>query len=866
MIYPSDFELRLGFDRIRQQTEALLNTNGAVELLYNSVGFESNFERVVASVGRVNEMLMIINSSRAEFSLSEFRDINAFLPRIRVEGTFLESDQMLELLSALELLGSIRRFFVSVDQDRQSGSEPIFPLLVAMGEHIGSYDDIVNQISSIVDKYGRVKDSASSELGRIRRAIIENSSQISKKLHHILKLAQSEGYAESDSQPSIRDGRAVLPIIAGSKRKIKGLVHSESATGKTAFIEPIEVVELNNLVRELENDERREIVRILIMFADQLRPRIDDLLVAGEYMLEMELIVAKAHLAKKMNAIMPDISAEPMLELIQARHPLLEQALRQEGKQLVPLDIRLTKDKHILLISGPNAGGKSVCLKTVGLLQYMLQCGYLIPSAVDSQMGIFDSLFVDIGDQQSIDNDLSTYSSHLLNMKTMLQRADSKSMILIDEFGSGTEPTTGGAIAESILEKLNDRGVFGVITTHYANLKYYASNAVGIENGAMTFDVQNITPLFKLEMGHAGSSFAFEIARKIGLPESIIESASHKIGTDQIDLERQLKRVQRDRRYWESKRERIRSAEKGIDKTAAQYEQELSQIQVERNKIIGEAKLEAQKLVADANRKIENTIREIKESSAEKERTRIARSELNTFKALLYDQMGQEVEVDDPIQRKIKQLREKEQRRQQRKAENQAKKENTEHNANEPRINEAKEDSAKELQVGFKVRIQGQSVVGEVVSISGNKIKVSFGSVITTVDKSKIEIVKHSEYRKLSRSSSSSSSSVSNSLGGAKVSTPTVSNYNTHDQRLTFSQRLDVRGMRASDALQAVEKFLDEAIMHGFSEISILHGKGTGALKQQIRQYLNCQPVVRAAIDEHEEFGGAGITVVKLDL
>lgn len=849
MIYPSDFESRLGFDRIRQLTQALLQTKGAVELL-SECGFSSDPARVCELVGQTAEMVRILQSE-GDFASSGFKDINSFLPRIRIEGTFLESAQMVDLLAALELLGSISRFFVSRAEASADGANP-YPLLSALGEMLGNYSPIIAEINRIIDRFGRVKDSASPELGQLRRSISERSSQISKRLLQILKQAQADGYAEAESQPSMRDGRAVLPIIAGSKRKIRGLVHSESATGKTAFIEPIEVVELNNEVRELENRERREVVRILMAFADLLRPRVDELMEAGDYLLNMELIVAKARLARGMEGVMPQIVDTPELEFRTARHPILEKALKAEGKPLVPLDIRLTKERHILVISGPNAGGKSVCLKTVGLLQYMLQCGFLVPMAEDSKMGIFESIFVDIGDQQSIDNDLSTYSSHLINMKTMLAKADTRSMVLIDEFGSGTEPTTGGAIAESILEKLDNRGVFGVITTHYANLKYYASKSKGIENGAMTFDVQSIRPLFRLEMGHAGSSFAFEIARKIGLPEEIIAMAATKIGSDQVDMEKQLRQVARDKRYWEGKRERIRSAEKGLDRTAAQYEMELSDIQAQRDKILKEAKLQAQTILSDANSKIENTIRQIKESAAERNKTQQARGELNTFRALLEDQTGVHVQTD-PIALKIQQLREKERRRKERKADVAARALEADSGSDTDPLTSgnARKPEKPDFEVGYKVRITGQSVIGEVLSVSGNKVAVAFGALMTSVEKSRLEVVPHAEFRKQAK-------------GG--YTAPIVGSYDTRTQRLNFTQRLDVRGMRGLDALQSVESFVDQAIMLGFDEVTILHGKGTGALKQQIREYLQSQPIVLWVRDEKEEFGGAGITVVKFDI
>lgn len=829
MIYPLDFEARIGFDKIRAQVAALLHTGSAAELL-NEVGFSSDFQIVKQLTGLTHEMVTIL-SLENDFPQSGFKDINHFLSRVRIQGTYLETSHITELAAALEMLSELARFFAS-----RTESVP-YPLLASMCSLIDDYSSITKEVDRIIDRFGKVRDSASPELQTTRRTLTDKSSQVSRKLQQILRTAQAEGYADEDSSVTIRDGRALIPIAAGSKRKVRGFVHSESATGKTAFIEPIEVVELNNEIKELEAAERREIIKVLIKFTDLLRPHIDELMDAGLLIAELDLIMAKGRWAIQYDARLPILEDNPYLYLRQARHPLLEKALKREGKSIVPLDITLTERKHILLISGPNAGGKSVCLKTVGLLQYMLQCGFLVTTLDNSEMGIFDSVFIDIGDQQSLDNDLSTYSSHLINMKTLLKCATPKSLVLIDEFGSGTEPTTGGAIAESILGKLCERGTFGVITTHYANLKYYAATADGIENGAMTFDLQSISPLFRLEMGRAGSSFAFEIARKIGMPEEIITLATEKIGVEQISIEKQLKDATRDKRYWETKREKIRTANKHIEKTAAEYEMELSEIQKERNRLIKEAKEQAKYIIAEANRKIESTIREIKEAAAEKNRTKDARAELQKFTDSLG---GTSIENEDPIERKIRLLREKEARRRER-VRNTPEQEQTIKEIAKPR----------EIEEGFKVKLEGQTTIGEVISINGAKAAVAFGQLTTSVELSRLTIVPHSEFKKQKRKS---------------YTAPVSGSYDTGKQRLDFKQQLDVRGMRATDALAAVENFVDEAIMLGFGQVSILHGKGTGALKQEIRQYLGSQPIVQSARDEHEEFGGAGITIVTFDI
>lgn len=833
MIYPVDFESRIGFDKIRAQVGSLLQTRSGGELL-DQVRLSSDFQEVRLRTGEVHEMLTIINME-SDFPLSGFRDINVFLGRVRVEGSYLETNHIVELAAALEMLSDLVRFFTL-----RRESLP-YPLLAEKCASIDDYGYVIREIDRIIDRFGRVKDSASPALQETRRTLADRSSQVSRKLQQILRTAQAEGYADEDSSVTMRDGRALIPVSAGSKRKVRGFVHSESATGKTAFIEPIEVVELNNEIKELEAAERREVIKVLMTFADLLRPHIDSLMDAGGIIAGIDLILAKARWAQTNDARLPIIESQPYAFLRQARHPLLEQALRKEGKGIVPLDLTLTSRKHILLISGPNAGGKSVCLKTVGLLQYMLQCGFLVTALDNSEMGIFDSLFIDIGDQQSLDNDLSTYSSHLINMKTLLREATDRSLVLIDEFGSGTEPTTGGAIAESVLERLCERGTFGVITTHYANLKYYAATADGIENGAMTFDLQHIRPLFSLEMGRAGSSFAFEIARKIGMPEEIISLATQKIGVDQITIEKQLRDATRDKRYWESKREKIRTTNKHIEKTAAEYEMELSEIQKERNRLIREAKEQAKYIIAEANRKIENTIRQIKESAAEKNRTREVRTELQNFSDSL---IGGTFDSEDPIERKIRVLKEREARRAERQRSRSEK----------SSVDDVSVDSVpkpKEIEAGFKVRLDGQSTIGEVMSISGSKAAVAFGQLTTSVDLSRLTVVPHSEFKKQRQKN---------------YRAPVVGSYDTGKQRLDFKQQLDVRGMRAADALAAVANFVDEAVMLGFGQVSILHGKGTGALKQEIRRYLASEPVVKSSNDEHEEFGGAGITVVTFDV
>lgn len=841
MIYPADFEGRIGFDQIREAVSALCATDAARELV-RGADFSADYEAIARRLGETYEMRNIL-MLEADYPGGGYVDINRFLRRTRVEGTYLDAAEIVQLQKGLELVEALTAFF-RMKQQEGVNTYP-YPLLLERTEPVSGFGAILKEITRLLDPMGQIRDNASPELANIRKELAHKSGQIDKRLQSILRQARASGLVDEDAEISIRDGRGVIPIAAGNKRKLKGLIHDESATGRTAFIEPMEVVELNNEVRELEAAQRREIVRILLLFTDAfLRPELESLLIAGDYMTGMDFIQAKGRHALAIDATKPAFVNKPVIDLKQARHPLLEAALKREYKPIVPLDLYLTDQKYILLISGPNAGGKSVCLKTVGLLQYMLQCGFLVPLKDDSTMGVFRSLFIDIGDQQSLDNDLSTYSSHLQNMKTVLRSADDRSLVLIDEFGSGTEPGTGGAIAEAVLQKMEERHVWAVITTHYANLKYYAAGALGIENGAMAFDLQNIQPLFRLEMGRPGSSFAFEIARKIGLPEEIIQAASDKIGSSQANAEKHIREAARDKRYWESKRDRIRQTEKNIDRTAAQYELQLEEIQTQRTKILKEAKEEAAQLLAEANRKIENTIREIREAQAEKEKTKTARGQFDQFR----DSLGEAGNEDDPIARKMRQLQEREARRKEKKA----------RNAEEKAATQSKTEPEKprEIAVGFHVRIKGQSMVGEVMSLSGNKAAVAFNNLTTSVDKSRLEIVPHAEVRKLKRPSAQQFTGTPSTPAGV----------DTAKKRLNFQQQIDLRGMRAADALAEVENFIDEAIMLGIPQVTILHGKGTGALKEEIRRYLRTVPVVESAGDEHEEFGGAGITVVKLDV
>ena len=829
MIYPVNFEQKIGFDRVREQVAALCSMQVARDIILGEKfsTSRSEIERRQETADEMRTLLMLDPDAPRD----EFPDMEGIVAKIGVEGTFLTTEEVVVLRRALTAVGNMVGFVMS-------RSESQYPRLRKRSERVCIFPDVVRRINQLVDDDGEIRDGASPELLQIRRAIREHEGQVTKRLNQVLNNAKRAGIVDADAMVSIRDGRAVIPVSAGNKRKLSGFIHDESATGKTFYIEPVEVVELNNQLRELEYAERREIVRLLTEFTEELRPDAEPIASAGEYLAEIDAVRAKARWAIENMAGKPIVSLDDRLVLRHAFHPLLAQTLRREKKELVPLDMQLDREKHILVISGPNAGGKSVCLKTTGMVQYMFQCGFPVTAGEMSELPVFDHICLDIGDEQSMDNDLSTYSSHLLNMKATLQAASSRTMVLIDEFGSGTEPVIGGAIAEAILERLLEKGCYGVITTHYSNIKYYATGTDGIANGAMMFDVQNIRPLFKLEQGKPGSSFAIEIARKIGLPEDIIRVASDKAGSDHINLERQLREIARDRRYWSQKRDRIRLTDRKVEELESSYTEQLSRIKEERKEILREAKEEAQRLISDANRQIENTIRTIKEAQAEKELTRLARRELEEFKETV-ESVGSSFD-GEKVEREMERLmRRKARREEDKKRRGQAPAEKPAEVAPAP--------TPKPIEVGSKVRIAGQEMPGVVQSIKGRKAQVAFGQILTTVDCEKLVVVSNAEYKKAVK----------------PVMPRTVLSVDISSRKLNFRDSVDVRGMRAAEALEVVQDLIDDALMVGVGGVTILHGKGTGALKEEIRRYLRSISEVASATDEHADRGGAGITVVR---
>ncbi len=840
MIYPTDFESRLGFTRIREMITERCETLLAREISAATT-FATNYNKVKRNLLQTSQMVSCMDMND-DFPSVGYVDTMHFLKKIGVEGIYLGASELLELRKSLILSDSLVSFFTAKEELTE---------LKALTENLEVFKNEIRIIGTLIDDMGEVKDSASKELAEVRMQLSVKEREVGRRLQSILKTAQADGIVDEDVSLSVRDGRLVIPVAAAFKRRIRGFVHDESATGKTSYIEPIEVVEINNAIRELHAREKREIRRILLAFTASLLPRVEPLKRISNFISYVDFLKAKAMLARKIEAVMPKLEDRPIIDIRDARHPLLELHLKNEGKNIVPLSLNLDEERHILIISGPNAGGKSICLKSVGLLQYMVQCGVLPSSNGNSIYGIFENIFIDIGDQQSLDNDLSTYSSHLQNMKTILKSGNEKSLILIDEFGTGTEPSMGGAIAESILEKMESRKMYAVITTHYTNLKYYADKSQGVVSGAMTFDVQNITPLFRLEMGKPGSSFALEIARKIGLPEDIISSAKDKIGDGQVFIEKQMRDIARDKRYWSVKRDKIRVAERKADEIASTYEEELNKLKERRNELIRDAKSKAEKVLQGANKLIENTIFEIRESQADKERTKAARLKVEKYITKEVEEKEERLEnSSNPekaefIDRKMQQLREREKRRTERK------KQQGEMVVEEVKI-AAAPPKPKPFVVGSSVRIKGQNVVGRISEIQGKNALIHFGTISTTINTSKLEHVGSSEVAAIKQVEKNSSS--------VKL----MNNYDTSQKRLNFSQQIDIRGERVDEAMMKVQEFIDQAYMLGFSEVKILHGKGTGALRQEIKKLLKVMPEVISSEDEHELYGGAGITVVTM--
>ncbi|MFC2089434.1 endonuclease MutS2 [Bacteroidota bacterium] len=827
MTYPENFEEKIGFTRIRELVaDNCLFEPGRDRIM--QLGMLTTREEIEAQIDMVEEFRMV-QLSDVDFPIHQFHDSREALKKATIEGTFLEVDEVAGLSKSMESVRMILRFF-------KEGEDDEYPRLRELSKAVKLYPFVADRIAKILNKHGQVRDNASSDLSRIRSSIVSKNASVSRQMNKVMKKAQAEGWTEEDMGITIRNGRPVIPLAASHKRSFGGLIHDESTTGKTVYVEPSEVVELNNEIKELEYAERREIIRILVEFTNDIRPYIQDLEAMHSFLAEIDAIRARALFAIRINALRPALMEGTGFEWIRAVHPLLYLSHHAAGKEVIPLSIQLNDSERILVISGPNAGGKSVCLQTVGLLQYMLQCGFLVPVEEGSRFGFFSGIFIDIGDEQSIDNDLSTYSSHLLNMKHFLRSAASDTLVLIDEFGTGTEPMLGGAIAEAMLERLNENGTYGVLTTHYTNLKHFAASWEGVVNGAMLFDNQLMQPLYELQIGKPGSSFAFEIARKIGLPEEVLEKASEKVGQDHIDFDKHLRDILRDKKYWERKRQKIRQSEKKLEDLMARYEEELGTSEKKRKALIDEAKKQAEELLAGANRQIENTIREIKESNAEKERTREVRKKLDTFRSdLTKDDEGRQAELSEEY-RKVKE----------RMSELGEKRPDIRKKSLQRKEAKSKAPVDSTMRVGDIVKMKGQETGGELLEIKGKNGIVAFGNLKSTVKMEKLEKVMDPEIP-----------------SEPKKTSVNLGEWNVSRRRANFKHEIDLRGKRADDALHFVSDLVDEAVMVGASEIRILHGKGDGILRQLIREFLEASDVVEWYGDEHIERGGAGITVVR---
>lgn len=787
MLYPHNIEQKIDFQVIRDGLKGCCMSSLGKERV-DAMQWLTHYPAVRDLLARVREMMAVLTDPALAFPHGEIYDLREALSRIRIEGLFMDEAELFSLRKMLDYAGQLERFFATLDKAKY----PLLSQESGIGSQLGN---IITTIDRILDRYGKMRDNASPELARIRKEISASQGSVSRALNAILRQAQAEGILDKDAAPTMREGRLVLPVPPAYKRKIGGIVHDESATGKTVFIEPQQVVEANNRIRELEGEERRERMRILMAITAEIRPQVPQILETETYLGEVDFLRAKALFAIDMHAIVPEISKKPMIDWREAYHPVLLLNFRRQGKTVVPLTIRLT-DNRILVISGPNAGGKSVCLKTVAMLQYMMQCGLPVPMSEASQMGFFKQLLMDIGDEQSIEDDLSTYSSHLRNMKHFVRYADAQTLLLIDEFGTGTEPMIGGAIAEAVLSQLNEQHAFGVITTHYGNLKHLAERTEGIINGAMLYDRGQLKPLFQLSIGQAGSSFAVEIARQIGLPETIIQRATEIVGEEHIDYDKHLQDIARDKRYWENKRQNIRQKEKHLEEKIAHYEEQMAGIKAKKRAILEEANAEAADLLRKSNATIERTIREIKEAKAEKKATQAARQKVETLKT--------KVTASSLT---------------------------------------AKRSDSK--------AVQQQS--GPTAKRSNNKVLRDLSELkVLTKNPAKLiqeQGTKSQEQRRVSN--------VADEL---------------RRRKLSFSRELDIRGLRVDEALEAVMAYVDDALMVNAEQVSILHGTGTGALKQVVRDYLaerqkSMRRLKSGDISFHDgdpDRGGAGITIIEL--
>lgn len=823
MIYPKDFESKIGFDSIRRDLTELCGSRLGKDCVAE-MAFSNNYDLVRHELECVDQMMSVLRAS-VPYAVPSSHDVTPYLTEIRATGSFMSAERLCRLYQILVSFNEVRAFYCQNKKGEADG-EHMYPALAKELSEIRSFPALITTISDAVNKFGELKDTASPALYEIRQQIRRSAGSMQRLMRSVLDRAVKAGLVDKDVTPAIRDGRMVIPVNAGNKREINGIVHDESATGKTVFIEPAEVVEAGNRLRELEMDEKREEIRILTQIATEIRPYIEDISESCLLLGRLDFIIAKARFGIDTDARMPHLNQKPELEWYHAVHPGLLLSLRAVHKEVVPLTITLNRKNRILVISGPNAGGKSVTLKTVAIVQYMMQCGMMPTLYENSHMGMFQTLMIDIGDEQSIENELSTYSSHLSNMRFFLQHCNDRTLFLADEMGSGTEPQIGGAMAQAILDKMGRSGAYGVVTTHYQNLKTFADSTEGFVNGAMMYDRQHLQPLFKLEIGNPGSSFALDIAHKMGLPQDVIAMAKEIVGSEYVNIDKYLSEIARDRRYWNSKRQNIKEKESRLDSILEKYEEQAGDLKAQRRAILDEARKEAREIVEGLNARIERTILDIRNAQAEKERTKALRAELKDF---VSETLNPEESDKDKLPANLKPLKRKKQHKK----------------PQQPALEPAPE-SKKELAVGDYVTMEGNNTPGEILSISGKKAEVAFGALRTFVELSRL---------KSSRKPRPSALSTTMSVG---VSTSAES----RTRQLNFKREIDVRGMRADEALQAVMYFIDDAIQFQADKVRILHGTGHGILKTLIRQQLKANTAVVHFEDEDVRFGGAGITVV----
>lgn len=796
MLYPQHLEEKIGFDRIRALLKDECHTSlGAGHV--DSISFSADADVIRLETGRTIEFMALISEGFPQPATDE-PDLKEALARIRTEGAYLMPEELYSLRICLLVVGDWLKMI-------HSGTLERFGLLVALAEGLKAPGPVIEDIDSILDQKGGIRDQASPQLALIRQKIRQKIAANEKTIGKILSAARSSGWSSPDAEITLRDGRLVIPLSASNKKKIKGVVHDESATGQTVYLEPESCIEINNEVRELEGEEKREIIRILKSLADKFRPDIGGLAACYDFLGTMDFVRSKARFGLQIGAHLPQLVNEQLIHWNNAYHPLLLLSHRQKGMTVVPLDISLDKHARILIISGPNAGGKSVCLKTIGLLQYMVQCGLPVPVDPDSEIGVFADIMIDIGDQQSLEQDLSTYSSHLININHFIRNAGPSTLFLIDEFGSGTDPSLGGAIAEAALEKLNESGAFGVVTTHYANLKSLAGNRPGILNGAMLFDTRNLQPLYRLITGKPGSSFTFEIAEKTGMDKEILEKASHLVNRSYVDFDRKLQELEFEKTALDKQRQEFEVADRFLSEIIAKYERLTAELNQKRVAVLEKARSDAARLLDDSNRLIENTIREIREQEAEKEKTREIRKKFEKQKKSLQDNAKEQSGIPVPVA------------------------------VHEP------------FKSGDWVNIKEQNKAGRILRIRGEDAVVDFNGIHFTLSADKLE-----------KSDTPPESAKSSGQTGRNI----VDDLN--QRAANFRLTLDLRGRKMEEAILLAQKYLDDALLVGMKELSILHGKGDGILRMAIRKLLSGMNEVESFADEHPERGGSGITRVIL--